>query len=116
MPNPTTSITGQVQVITYSCPKTKTKTATTNCDPSEPKKHMNPGDAVVMIAIGTDVKIKFRNNKSPFVSGVKSFQIRRNHARVEIVKRPRRPSDVFLYKLSCHCGGGPSTDPSMMVP
>ena len=80
--------TGKTVTIKYRCNGA--------CKAIPSKAHMSPGDVVKMMAINTDVKIKFIG-KTPFRSRAKSIIIKAGGIRTEIVKA----TTGSKYTLSC---------------
>ena len=97
-------LTGKTVTINYRC--------NGSCKSVPGKPHMGPGDVVKMMAINTNVKIKF-TGKSPFRSGAKVIIIKAGGIRTEIVRATKARAK---YQLSCASCPAPNIPAEMIVP
>src|SRR4030095_3202749 len=87
------------------------------CSVDTRKKHMKKNNLVYLVADGTDVHLKFRDDLSPFKSGDFDISIPAGGFVLEEVKAFRVKKE-FPYELTCPGPGGcPSQtdDPSFIV-
>ncbi len=75
-----------------------------------------PGDHVYMVALNTDITIKF-TAKSPFVSGSKKFTILKGQSSAVETVANFTNGTKFRFTLSCASGcPTPTAGPEMIIP